>query len=512
MKKTWLSASVSAAGRLTFIARTPSDEKPGSTARTRARLRRRSPERHHDEKREGDLRDEERRALPSAAGRRRRSEDAVLQGRLRVRAERRERRGEPEENSGRDRGREGKQEHGAVDAGLGQPRDVFGRGGEQGRRGPDGQEEPEAPAEEREQDAFRQELTHHAGAARADGRADGKLALPGGGAREQQVRDVRAGEEQHEGDRGKEGPERRPGFGDAALEKRDDHRPLAAVGPRVLRLEPRHDRVELGPRRRERGARRQAREDAQALVIAALEPTGLGAVPAERPVEIDRLREESERLGQDAHDDVRDAVEPDRSPHDRGIGPEAASPERGGEQGDGSGPGPIVGFGERAAERRLDAQNREERRRHLAAAQDRRLSGPGEGDAIRPVGRLRRERAAARAPVEEVHPGNALLPEPETPLGDDDEPVRLGVGQGTQQHRVDDREDCRVRADAERERGDRNGGEARRTPECPERIAQVLSECVHGVTPTSARPWARRARPGAPGSSRPRVRLRGVRA
>ena len=60
-----------------------------------------------------------------------------------------------------------------------------------------------------------------------------------------------------------------------------------------------------------------------------------------------------------------------------------------------------------------------------------------------------------------------------------DESFGLGIGKGLQQHRVDDAENGRIRADAdgEREQGDRR--ESGRAPEAPRRQPQLGSEVEH---------------------------------
>jgi hypothetical protein len=57
-----------------------------------------------------------------------------------------------------------------------------------------------------------------------------------------------------------------------------------------------------------------------------------------------------------------------------------------------------------------------------------------------------------------------------------DDAVRIAEGQPLEQHRVDDGEDRRVRAEAERQREHRNGGEAGRADAHPNRVANVLQQ------------------------------------
>ena len=60
-----------------------------------------------------------------------------------------------------------------------------------------GDDQAEQSTAEREKHAFRQQLPHYAHPARSQGRTNGKLARPCCRARQQQVRDIRAGDQQN---------------------------------------------------------------------------------------------------------------------------------------------------------------------------------------------------------------------------------------------------------------------------------------------------------------------------
>ena len=64
-----------------------------------------------------------------------------------------------------------------------------------------------------------------------------------------------------------------------------------------------------------------------------------------------------------------------------------------------------------------------------------------------------------------------------------DEAVGVGERHRLEQHRVDDREDRGIGADAERERRDRRGREATALPEHPKRLAQVFEEAFNHDRP-----------------------------
>src|SRR5579864_805499 len=76
-------------------------------------------------------------------------------------------------------------------------------------------------------------------------------------------------------------------------------------------------------------------------------------------------------------------------------------------------------------------------------------------------------------------PLSLLVPEHEL-----DDAVRLGVRQRPQQDRVDDGEDRRVSADAQRERQDRHRGEAGTLPQYPHCIKKILKEILDAIHPS----------------------------
>jgi hypothetical protein len=114
------------------------------------------------------------------------------------------------------------------------------------------------------------------------------------------------------------------------------------------------------------------------------------------------------------------------------------------------------------------------RRRHTLGA-----IGPCQVVAVERVARDAREAAAALAHVEEVRIRELARRLAGRALPDLDQPLRVAVGQGPQQRRLDGREDRRVRADAERQRDDRDRGEAAVAQERPQRVAHVLPQAFH---------------------------------
>ena len=80
-----------------------------------------------------------------------------------------------------------------------------------------------------------------------------------------------------------------------------------------------------------------------------------------------------------------------------------------------------------------------------------------------------------------------------------DQTVGVGKRHRLEQHRVDDREDRRVGANAERQRRDRGGREAPALPEHPQRLAQVFEEAFnHDVLNYLSSPVANDHEPAYP--------------
>jgi hypothetical protein len=115
----------------------------------------------------------------------------------------------------------------------------------------------ERTAQHREQHALGEELADDAPPGRAHGEAHAQLADARVRAREQQVRDVRAGDQQHERDREPEQQEHRPGLADQGLA--DQHRAehLVAVGVDIVLGDRGGDLRQLRTALCERCARRQ---------------------------------------------------------------------------------------------------------------------------------------------------------------------------------------------------------------------------------------------------------------
>jgi hypothetical protein len=186
--------------------------------------------------------------------------------------------------------------------------------------------------------------------------------------------------------------------------------------------------------------------------------------------------QEIEVGGHHADDGRLHVRERDLPAHDGGIRGEEPPPRRLGQHRSGRRPRLVVGRRERATEKRLHAQDLEVLRLHHRAVQSLRVARAGEVEG--PAAQEQRdllEGLALRAPVLAVEDRDVAL------ARDEREPLGLRERQGPEHHRVHDAEDRGVRADAERQRQERDGREARALGQPAQREPHVLEQCIHTV-------------------------------
>ena len=119
-------------------------------------------------------------------------------------------------------------------------------------------QQAEGCAQQAQQNAFREELRHQPPAAGAQRGAQGHFARPARGAREFEVGDVGAGDQQHEEHRAEEHEDVLPGIrANEKLAHRHGHKAPVLVGIRVLAGEARADGVDFRRGLRRRAARFQ---------------------------------------------------------------------------------------------------------------------------------------------------------------------------------------------------------------------------------------------------------------
>jgi hypothetical protein len=345
-------------------------------------------------------------------------------------------------------------------------------------------EQAEQTAKESKHEAFGQQLTHHPRARRAEGGSDRDLALPRRPAGEQQVRHIRARDQEDE----RHGPgkdhEGRPILARELRMQRQDASAPAGVACRKLGRERRGDGGELGLRARDADTGFELRDG---LHVTAGDVTRVGRQHV-RPPEIRRfardrefLDEQPEALRHDADHGLRPAVQLDGLADDRLIAAKAALPEVVAENHDCRLRVAILRVSEGAADERRHAEDRKKRRLDGLRHDLLRVASTGQVRAQVDHGGHRVERRAALTPPYEVGrthrvvlawPVRAFFPERHDAMG-------LAERKTLEQHGVHDREDRRVGADAKCEGEYRDGGETRRAHAHPEGVANVLKQRVH---------------------------------
>jgi hypothetical protein len=164
------------------------------------------------------------------------------------------RRCEPEDHTGRQRDHGCEQQNAAVHRDFVQPRQAGRRDCHEAANTPGGDEHAHDTGNNGQQRALGHQLTHDAAARRADCRTDCQLARTRGPAREQQVADVDAGDQQHDHHDAEDQVQRRADVSHQLLEEHVDGNALRVVRLWIRRFEPARDGVQLALRLREADA------------------------------------------------------------------------------------------------------------------------------------------------------------------------------------------------------------------------------------------------------------------
>ena len=259
-----------------------------------------------------------------------------------------------------DEGREQRKAQGdRVDPDFGDTRNQIRAEGDERTQRPLGQQHAGGAAEHGQEHAFGHELAHHLASARAEREARGDLAPARGKAREQQVGDVRARDQEHAADGAEEQQITLTLRADGILEQRHDLDPRRRIDVRgVRRSVAGGDHVHRLARLLQRDARLEPCDDLKEIA----------AVVQLRRGEIRHLRgsghpdlqliqgERRRRLRQHADDGVRRAVERERLSEDRRIAVEALLPHGVADQRDALAAGSIFIRREVAPEQRLESE------------------------------------------------------------------------------------------------------------------------------------------------------------
>ena len=177
-----------------------------------------------DEQHEGDgeLADDQARAQPVAHAAHRGATSAFLEDRLHIGARRADRGGQAEEDGARQRDEQREPHDDRVERGLLEARHAVRRGGDERADSPGREREPRGGGDQREDEALGEELPDHPAATGAERGANRHFPGPRGPAREQQVGDVAARDEQDEADRAEQDEQALPVVADELLHQRRD--------------------------------------------------------------------------------------------------------------------------------------------------------------------------------------------------------------------------------------------------------------------------------------------------
>ncbi len=421
------------------------------------------------------------------------------------------RRRKREENRGDERGCECERDHAHIGNRRQRPRGLGERQRlHQERTRPPRERETEHTTGRREQQALDETLTDDCAAARTERNPDRDFLLPRGAAREQQVRDVGARDQQHHADHAHQ---HQNGRGEFSAQIRSPFRTLAQK--QMFRHEALAERFRRGGRlfdllfvdlpvdhvhRRfsllARDARLDARHDGQPPAAAVLQ-----IVPGRRHLRFHHHRHHHVRVladddaveawRRDADDGHRRAVEGDGTIDDRRIAGEAAHPVVVTQDRHRiSARRLVVVWRQRAADVRADGEDVEVVPGHELTADALRLSVGHQrerrGKACDDAAEHRR--LIAEVAVHRVREGAVVERASLKCAGsvEDHELLRISYGQQAEQQLIGERENRRVRADAERDRQDHDERERRRLQERASRVANVLRQMGHGyrLSPT----------------------------
>ena len=429
-------------------------------------------EQHH---RERHLGHDQRAAHPRPAAIGDRATPGLLQRSGQAGRRRLERGHHPEDEAGHDRQAERERDHVAVDPHVVQPRNTGRLEPDQHVDAPDRQQQPETAADDAEDDAFGEELADEAAAGGAERAAHRHLAFARRRAREQQVGDVGAGDQQDEADGAEKHQHGLADVADHRLVERDrgEVEPLVAV--RILRGEALADGLHLGSDVLEWNAR-LGPADGSEVPRAALAGGEVRVVGDRHPD--DPAGRVGEALRHHPHDLGRYAVDRDLLPDRVVAAAEALAPQPVADDRDLAAAWVVLVGPEGAAERGAHTEEVEQRGADLGGVEPHGLPLAGEDDAG-PGDRGRvRQRLALFLDVGEVRPRHRR-PAAFGEVIDPHEPLRVLVRQGLEQHAVHDAEDGAVGADAQRQRQHGDGGERGALDQAAEGVANVLAKGIH---------------------------------
>ena len=194
-----------------------------------------------------------------------------------------ERGNQTEQHAGGDRHAEREREHAAVDAGGGEPDDVGRNEGDQRPRAPGRQHQPARTGDQRQQQAFGNQLPDDAAAAGAERRANRHLPRAADGFAQQQRGGVGAGNQQHHTDDAPQEIQRETHIANQLVlqTRRGDATAFVALG--ILLLERGRNDGQIGLRLFERDIRLEAPDGEEVVPGAAGRARRLGSQTSVSP-------------------------------------------------------------------------------------------------------------------------------------------------------------------------------------------------------------------------------------
>ena len=328
------------------------------------------------------------------------------------------------------------------------------------------QNETERSAHAGHQHALAQQLPHEAATRGPERGAHRQLATARRRARQQHVRDVGAGDQQHQADRAQQDQQRDAGVSDHGLQDGPQLEAKLAIRIGMGAGLPLREVGELRAGLRQRHPGPEARHHSEDPQRPLLSLRGDGAhAGLERHPELVLGRREVERRGHHAHHRVRPTAQVDRAA-ERGIAPrEPRLPKLVAEHHQRL---PALLGQEPPSAKRL-AQHQEE------------LGRPDDAGDLLGLA-IRHDRVEVRRPDRGALEGARLLAQVfvvgNAEAARRDEPLRFGERQRREQHPVHEAEDRGVRADPQPQRGDRDEREARCATQQAEAEADVGGELL----------------------------------
>ena len=397
----------------------------------------------------------------------------LRQGLIQIDAGRVQRRCDSEKHGRNPGGRKSERQHAPVEPDFIQPRNIGRREAHQQRRNPDGDQQAERARGQRQQAAFGEHLANNARAAGAHGGADGDFACAPGGFGQQQVRDIGAGDQQHQRDGAEQKVEREAHVRNHFVAHQDDGGALAFVARGILLRQARGD----GGHLRLRCARRDAWfQPCNHPVIVAAARNGFRNHRIRRIPDVGLFRKM--KTGRRHSGDRQAAIENANGFADGGVLAREMLLPIG--VADNHRAGFSFFFSEKMSRGGLQLKNVKEFRSYCGAVRVLGLCGRrGRALVVFIVGH-RIEGGRLIVPVVEIgRRDRSVVPGflPQRCEGDD--AVRLVIRERTQQHGIHHAEHCRIRADADAERQDRDGGYGRRFGQHANPVPDVLPQIFH---------------------------------